>query len=56
MKNELLNETPFMSPAHARVAIAARVEDYNRERPYSSLGYATPAAFAPEPDRHGPLR
>ncbi len=56
MKNELLNETPFMSPAHARVAIAARVEDYNRERPYSSLGYATPAAFAPEPARHGPLR
>ena len=50
-RNELLNETPFMSPAHARVAIAAWVEDYNRERPHSSLGYATPAAFAAELDK-----
>jgi putative transposase len=37
MPDELLNETLFMSLAHARVEIAAWVEDYNRERPHSSL-------------------
>jgi len=35
-----------MSIAHAREKIAAWVRDYNTERPHSSLGYATPAAFA----------
>jgi hypothetical protein len=48
MRGELLNETQLMSLAHARVEIGAWVEDYNRERPHSSLGYATPAAFAAE--------
>ena len=33
---------------HARVQIAARVEDYNQERPDSAFGYETPAAFAAE--------
>ena len=54
MRDELLNETRFMSLAHARVEIAAWVEDYNRERPHSSLGYATPAAFAAELDKQWP--
>jgi len=48
MRDELLNETLFIILAHARVEIAAWVEDYNRERPHSSLGYTTPAAFAAE--------
>ncbi len=48
MRDELLNETLFLSLAHARVEIAAWVEDYNRERPHSSLGYETPAAYAAE--------
>jgi len=48
MRDELLNETMFMNLDHARAAIAAWVEDYNRERPHSSLGYGTPAAFAAE--------
>lgn len=48
IRDELLNETLFLSLAHARVEISVRVEDYNRERPHSSLGYATPAAFAAE--------
>lgn len=39
MRDELLNETLFMNLAHARVEIASWVEDYNRERPHSSLGY-----------------
>lgn len=46
MRDELLNETLFHDIAHARAAIAAWVEDYNAGRPHSSLGYATPAAFA----------
>ncbi|WP_156415315.1 IS3 family transposase [Sphingobium baderi] len=54
MRDELLNETLFMSMTHARFEIAAWVEDYNRERPHSSLGYATPAAFAAELDRQWP--
>ena len=54
MRDELLNETLFMSLAHARVEIAAWIEDYNRERPHSSLGYATPAAFAAELDKQWP--
>jgi hypothetical protein len=37
-----------------RIEIAAWVEDYNRERPHSSLGYATPAAFAAELDKQWP--
>jgi len=51
MRDELLNETLFMSLAHARVEIAAWVEDYNRERLHSSLGYATPTAFAATLDK-----
>ena len=54
MRDELLNETLFLSLAHARVEIAAWVEDYNRERPHSSLGYATPAAFAAELNKQWP--
>ncbi len=54
MRDELLNETWFMSLAHARVEIAAWVEDYNRERPHSSLGYKALAAFAAELDKQWP--
>ncbi len=48
MRDELLNETLFTSLAHAREAVAAWADDYNTERPHSSLGYATPAAHAAE--------
>lgn len=51
MRDELLNETLFMSIAHARVEIAAWVDDYNWESPHSSLGHSTPAAFAAELDK-----
>jgi putative transposase len=54
MRDELLNETLFLSLAHARVEIAAWVEDYNRERPHSAPGYATPAAFAAELNKQWP--
>ena len=46
MRDELPGETLFTSLAHAREKIAAWTHDYNTERPHSSLGYTTPAAFA----------
>ncbi|MEG3085124.1 integrase core domain-containing protein [Sphingomonas sp. PB2P12] len=48
MRNELLNETLFFTVRQACTILARWVEDYNTERPHSSLGYATPAAFAAE--------
>jgi len=54
MRDELLNETLFLSLDHARVVIAAWADDYNRERPHSALGYETPAAFAAELDKQWP--
>ena len=56
MRDELLNETLFLSMDHARVKIAAWVEDYNHERPHSSLGYETPAAFAAELHKQWPAQ
>lgn len=46
MRDELLNETLFFDLGHARQTIGAWVADYNLQRPHSSLGYLTPAAFA----------
>nr|WP_176497151.1 IS3 family transposase [Sphingomonas sp. HMP6] len=46
MRDELLNETLFFTVRQARSILARWVDDYNTERPHSSLGYATPAAFA----------
>jgi putative transposase len=46
MRDELLNETLFVSLAHARAVIARWVADYNHRRPHSALGYQTPAAYA----------
>ena len=53
MRDELLNETLFTSMPHAREKIALWVDDYNSGRPHSSLGYATPAAFAAELRKQG---
>nr|WP_309700425.1 MULTISPECIES: IS3 family transposase [unclassified Sphingomonas] len=46
MRDELLNETLFFTIGQARSILASWIDDYNTERPHSSLGYATPAAFA----------
>ena len=48
MRDELLNETLFLTLGQARDIVADWIEAYNTERPHSSLGYATPAAFAAE--------
>lgn len=49
--DELLNKTLCLSMARARVEIAAWEGDYNRDRPRSSLRYATSAAFAAKLDK-----
>jgi len=46
MRDELLNERLFFSLDDARRHISAWVADFNHQRPHSSLGYLTPAAFA----------
>jgi putative transposase len=46
MRDELLNETLFFTVRQARSILARWIDDYNTERPHSSLGYATPAVFA----------
>lgn len=53
MRDELLNETLFHGLDHARAAIREWVDDYNTSRPHSSLGYATPAAFAAGLEKQG---
>src|ERR1700677_2319225 len=46
MRDELLNESLFLSLDHARTKITNWVNDYNQRRPHSALGYLTPAAYA----------
>ena len=48
MRDELVNKTLFFTIGQARAILARWVDDYNSERPHSSLGSATPAAFATE--------
>lgn len=46
MRGELLNQTLFFDLDDARAKIAVWNADYNDQRPHSSLGYLTPAAYA----------
>jgi putative transposase len=45
-RDECLNEHWFVDLRDARAMIAGWRRSYNQERPHSSLGYETPAAFA----------
>jgi putative transposase len=45
-RDECLNENWFTGLADARQKIEAWRQDYNRQRPHSSLGYRTPEEFA----------
>ena len=45
-RDECLNEHWFINVPHARAIIERWRQDYNTERPHSSLQYQTPAAFA----------
>ena len=46
LRDELLNETLFVSLAHARGALEAWRDDYNTVRPHSALGNVPPATYA----------
>jgi putative transposase len=46
LREECLNEQAFLSLDDARRKVGQWREQYNRERPHSSLGYLTPEAFA----------
>ncbi len=48
LRDELLNQTLFRSIRHAREVLGAWRDDYNGERPHSSLGWKTPAEYAAE--------
>ncbi len=55
LRDELLNETLFTSLAQARRVLAAWRDDYNRVRPHSGLGGATPTEYAARlPPQPGP--
>jgi putative transposase len=46
LRDEFLNVSWFWNRWDARTKIMAWHEEYNRERPHSSLGYRTPQEFA----------
>ena len=46
VRDEFLNREDFESEPQARALGALWKEEYNTERPHSSLGYKTPAAFS----------
>ncbi len=60
LRDELLNETIFVSLAHARAVLEIWRQDYNTVRPHSGLGNLPPADYAklsaPAMQRDGTLR
>ena len=48
LRDERLNANSFRNLADARQKIEEWREEYNAERPHSSLGYRTPNEFAAE--------
>jgi putative transposase len=46
LRDECLNGNWFQTIGQAKQRIESWREEYNRERPHSSLGYLTPAEFA----------
>ena len=46
LRDECLNIHLFWSPTHAKVTIGDGEEEYDHDRPHSSLGYRTPRAYA----------
>ena len=60
LRDELLNETLFVSIAHARTMLAAWLLDYNTVRPHSAIGNLPPVDFTklsdPAMQRGGSLR
>ena len=54
-RDEFLNREEFESEPQARALGALWREEYNTERPHSSLGYMTPAEFAATCTRYVPI-
>jgi len=48
MRDELLDEPPFFTVRQAHLILASWVNEYNTERPHSSLGYGITAEFTAE--------
>jgi putative transposase len=46
LRDELLNETIFLSLDHARQVLTGWKNDYNLVRPHSAIGYAVPVEYA----------
>lgn len=55
LRDEFLDREEFESEAQARALGALWKEEYNTERPHSSLGYQTPAEFAATCRRYVPI-
>jgi putative transposase len=55
LRDEFLNREEFESEPQARALGALWKEEYNTERPHSSLGYQTPAEFAATCVRYMPI-
>lgn len=53
LRDECLNEHEFINLSHTRELLEAFREDYNHQRPHSSLGKMTPAEFARRASPHG---
>ncbi len=55
VRDEFLNREEFESEPQARALGALWKEEYNTERPHSSLKYQTPAEFAATCERYVPI-
>jgi putative transposase len=55
LRDEFLNREEFENEPQARALGALWREEYNTERPHSSLGYQTPAEFAATCGRYVPI-
>ena len=55
LRDEFLNLEDFESPAQAQAMGVLWKEEYNTERPHSSLGYKTPAEYAAQCRRYVPI-
>ena len=58
LRDELLNETIFVTLDDARLELAEWKDDYNRVRPHSAIGNITPFEYAlrNDPGSNGPGR
>jgi putative transposase len=55
LRDEFLNLEDFESQPQAQAMGVLWKEEYNTERPHSSLGYKTPAEYAARCERYVPI-